>query len=55
MGFSNATLSVYVQGNFRKYGGEHSDDEHFILTSTYKRHIGSRWYTSDFRVATAEI
>ena len=42
MGFSNATLSVYVQGNFRKYGGEHSDDEHFILTSTYKRHIGSR-------------
>jgi hypothetical protein len=54
-GFINSTLSVHVQSSFSNYGGEHSDADNFILTSMYKWHMGSRWYTSDFRVATADI
>ena len=51
--FVSSTLSVCVQGSFSNCGGEHSDADSFILTSMYKWRTGSRWYTSDFRVATA--
>ena len=43
------------QGRFGKYGGEHSDSDNVIVISMYKWHTGSRWYTLDFGVATADI
>jgi len=38
--------------NFQKYIKKHTDAENIILASTSTRHMGSRWYTPDFHLAT---
>jgi len=39
----------------KKQGKKPSDVEIYILISTYKWHMVSRWYTSEFHAVTIEI
>jgi hypothetical protein len=52
----NAVLCVCTcTRKFQKEGNKHSDADNCILTLTYTCHVGSRWYTQDFQVVTADI
>jgi hypothetical protein len=52
----NAVLCVNTRTRkFQKEGNKHSDADNCILTLMYTCRMGSRWYTPDSHLVTADI